>query len=47
MPFSVSVLTRQHAHGRARDAAAGGNVSVTCEDSEVQILVGADRNGVV
>jgi hypothetical protein len=44
---SVRVSLRQHAHGRARDAAACGIVSVTCEDSEVQIFVGADRNGVV
>ena len=51
LPFrpciQLRVLPRQHAHGRDCDAAACGIVSVTCEDSEVQIFVGADRNGVV
>ena len=44
---SVRVLTRQHAHGRARDAAACGIAPLACEDSEVQIFAGADRNGAV
>ena len=44
---SVRVLLRQHAHERARDEAACAIVPRTCEDCEVQIFEGEDRNGVV